>query len=379
MSNKPLQITTPVGRLVGGSIYEPRTTDYDGKPLVVKSGPNAGQPRKEYSFGIAIPKTPGVQHWANEPWGAQVWALAQAAFPNGETQRPDFAWKITDGDSTVPNKKGIKPCDREGFRGCYVIWFSGGTSPRVYNANGTELHVEPDYIKPGYYIQVAGNVKDNKPSQSPGLYWNHSLVALSAYGEEIVFGPDVSAVGFGQGVSLPAGATMAPTTAGIPATGAIPPAPMVPPPAVPAAPAAPARQMTALANGATYEQMIAAGWTDATLIAGGMMAAPVPVAPTVPSVPAPLPVGSAPAGIAPAPTAVAPPPSPVTPNPDMRAVPAAPVGIAPPPAPPRLAAPEANNGPVGYRMANPAENYGEFIRAGWNDALLIQHGKLIAA
>ena len=34
--------TTPVGRLVMGSLYKPQTTDADGKPLVVKSGPNAG-------------------------------------------------------------------------------------------------------------------------------------------------------------------------------------------------------------------------------------------------------------------------------------------------------------------------------------------------
>jgi hypothetical protein len=29
--------------------------------------------------------------------------------------------------------------------------------------------------------------------------------------------------------------------------------------------------MTALVNGATYEQMIAAGWTDALLVQHGMM------------------------------------------------------------------------------------------------------------
>ena len=47
------------------------------------------------------------------------------------------------------------------------------------------------------------------------------------------------------------------------------PAPMMAPPAAP--PAAPVRTMTPKAAGATYEAMIAAGWTDALLIEHGMM------------------------------------------------------------------------------------------------------------
>ena len=51
-----------------------------------------------------------------------------------------------------------------------------------------------------------------------------------------------------------------------------PPTPEVaPPPPAPPAPAAPVRQMSAAANGATYEQYIAAGWNDAQLVAGGLM------------------------------------------------------------------------------------------------------------
>jgi len=37
-------------------------------------------------------------------------------------------------------------------------------------------------------------------------------------------------------------------------------------------PAAPVRTMLPAANGATYEAMIAAGWTDAMLVQHGMMA-----------------------------------------------------------------------------------------------------------
>lgn len=54
------------------------------------------------------------------------------------------------------------------------------------------------------------------------------------------------------------------------------PAPMSPPaPPAHAAPAAPAAlQMTAAANGATYEAMIAAGWTDDMMLAQGMAIRP---------------------------------------------------------------------------------------------------------
>jgi hypothetical protein len=306
-----LSFTTPVGRLVGGSLYDPETTDYDGKPLVDKSG----APRQNFNFGVALPKT--AQHWANEPWGGQIWQLAHAAFPNGETQRHDFAWKITDGDSQIPNKRGRKPCEREGYPGHWVIWFSGGFAPKVYNADGSQQIVEPNAVKPGYYVQVFGNVTDNKPSQSPGLYINHTYVALVGYGPEIQVGPDVSAAGFGQNVVLPPGASAVPVAGAfnpapapaVPSQPAMPPTTFTPPPAAPASapaplppvavapmpsilavpgqpvapavpaapvappapPAAPARTMTAKAMGATYEQLIANGWTDATLIQNGLM------------------------------------------------------------------------------------------------------------
>jgi hypothetical protein len=46
-----------------------------------------------------------------------------------------------------------------------------------------------------------------------------------------------------------------------------------PHPAILQPPAAPIRQMTAKAAGATYEAMIAAGWTEALLVQHGYLAA----------------------------------------------------------------------------------------------------------
>jgi hypothetical protein len=240
------------------------------------------------------------------------------------------------------------------------VWFSGGTAPRVFNANGTQLILEKDAVKPGYYVQVFGNAVDNKPSASPGLYINHSMVAFAAYGQEIISGPDVSQAGFGQGVALPAGALNAPPAGAIPATGAPVPPPGAAPVAIPPmplpvpapAPAAPVHQMTAKAGGATYEQMVANGWNDAMMIEQGYMVAPAA------SVPAPLPAGSVPTAPVPAPVVHAPPPSPVIPNPDMRAVPAAPA---------RQMTPKANGA-----------TYEQMIAGGWNDVTLVQHGYMVA-
>jgi len=288
--------TTPVGRLVSGSITKPQTTDAEGRPLVYKTGADAGKPRTSYFFAIALEKK-GEPHWAHTTWGAEIWKVGHEAFPSGQADHPAFAWKVEDGDSQIPNKSGKKNIDREGYRGCWILKWSSSFPPKTFNADGSAA-IDPESIKPGYFIQVNGSVQGNGSAQQPGVYLNHSMVALAAYGPEIVYGPDASEAGFG-GAPLPAGATTTPVGGFAPPAAPMPggmPPPMVapvpggmPPPMaapVPAAapvpmappapqflqpPAAPARTMTAQANGATYEQMIAAGWTDAQLIQFGMM------------------------------------------------------------------------------------------------------------
>ena len=319
-----VNITSPVGRIVMGSLYDPSTTDAEGKPLVVKkAGPNAGQPRVNYFFALAIPK--GAEpHWAHTPWGQQIWNVGNQAFPNA-AQAADFSWKIVDGDSQIPNKRGRKPCDNEGWPGHWVLKFSGGFAPKVYQQEGAGYVqvMQKDFCKPGYFVEVAFSVEGNGSQSQPGVYLNHSMVCFRAYGPEISFGPDVASAGFGA-APLPAGASMTPLAGAIPmpqapaaaptmplppglpqvpgvapaplpqggfapmpsapAPGAPapipvtpnpgfvqvpPPAPMAPPPA----PAAPVRQMTAAAQGIPYESYVAQGWTDAQLVQNGLMLA----------------------------------------------------------------------------------------------------------
>ena len=127
MSNNS-EFTSPVGRIVWGDLYVPNTKDFDGNQMTIKSGPDAGKPTQLYQFGLAVTKTQA--HFANEPgWGQLAWAVAHAAFPGGDksvAMSPDFSWKIEDGDSKtigVKSKSKVRPCDREGYKGCWIIRF----------------------------------------------------------------------------------------------------------------------------------------------------------------------------------------------------------------------------------------------------------------
>lgn len=271
-------ITTPVGRLVGGSLYEAETTDALGNPLTIKTGANAGQPTQRYTIGVAITKTAGVD-WKQEPWGQIIVAEAMASFRNNEFNRPDFAWKVKDGDDNTVNKAGRKNSDNPNYKNCWILWFSSQFAPQVFNADGSQRLLEKDYVKLGYYIQVAGTVAGNGNLQNAGVFLNGSMVAFSAYGEEIQVGLDATAVGFG-GSPLPAGASAAPVGGAFNPAAPAAPAPAAPVPAapvpaapVPAAPvpAAPQFIMTAAANGLTREQYHSGGWTDEQLIAHGLM------------------------------------------------------------------------------------------------------------
>lgn len=272
-------ILFPVGRLVGGSLYRGETKNQKGEPLTFKDG----SPRSDWSFAVAFPK--GAEtHWKETAWGKEIWSEGAAAAPAVHLA-PAFAWKVTDGDSTIPNKKGKTPAGREGYPGNWVIWFGGSYLPKIYNKDGTAPFVDPDAVKTGYYIQVFGGVGFNGQTESPGVYLNYSMVAFNAYGTEIVSGPDAAAVGFGQSAA-PAGASAAPVGGmAQPPASAPAPAPTVPvttavtpqsgfldaPAPPPAAPAGP--QPTAKAGGATLEQMLAwPSWNLALLKQEGYVA-----------------------------------------------------------------------------------------------------------
>jgi hypothetical protein len=267
-------ILFPAGRMVGGNLDKlfPRT-EANGTPKIGKDG----QPEMQCSFGYAIPKT-GESHWSQTAWGKVIYDTGTAAHPN-LVQSTAFSWKITDGDSQLPNKKGKKPADQTGYHGHWVIWFSQGWLPKRVNADGT-VALPDGAIQPGFYIQVFGSVAGNKlvPNGTPGVYLNPVAVALVGEGERIATDVDTTQVGFG-GAALPVGARpvtaaapqfAAPSGATYTAVVAAVPAPVVPNPAILQVAPPPAHVMTPKA-GATYEAFIAQGWNDQMLREQGYM------------------------------------------------------------------------------------------------------------
>lgn len=208
MTTDAISIMTPVGRLVAGHPMKLEgVTDDNNQPKMKADGITQ---RTEAYFGIAIAKG-GEQHWNQTEWGQKIWAAGSQGWPNGEFNAPTFAWKVTDGDSQIPNKNGKKPCDREGYAGHWVLNMTTGMAVRCFHANHYEPHEQiqqKEAIKPGDYIRVMLNARGNAPAKSPGVYLNPQLVELTRAGIEIQLSTGPSAAeAFGGSVgALPAGA-----------------------------------------------------------------------------------------------------------------------------------------------------------------------------
>lgn len=291
-----VKFRSEIARLVSGSVSEAYTTDFDDKPLVIKTGTDAGKPTQRYSFGVAYPKVPG-KHWAeSSELGALVWATGHAHMADHAAHK-DFSWKVSDGDSTEVNRKKNRNCDNEGWPGHWIFHFSSTYAPETCNADGSAL-VPAEAIKRGHYVQVLGSVIGNESTGNPGVYLNHNAVAHSGFGPEIKGkgAVDVKAAGFGG--ALPAGASVVPVgglapppapAAPLPPRAAPPPvvpaptpvtpsASFIAPPAAPPAPVAPPPPPSALVPvwkgpaGTTYEMFKAASWSDDQMRAAGHLA-----------------------------------------------------------------------------------------------------------
>lgn len=261
------------GRLVCGHPLKRRPVTKDDpvtkRPTPVVD-PVTNQQATEAYIAVAVPKA-GATDWKQTPWGQQIHAVAAADWPNGEYNAPSFAWKITDGDSQVPNKVGKKPIDREGWPGHWVLHMTTRFAIQCYNVG----HYDPlqqisdeNAIKTGDYCRVSLNVKGNNPSQSPGVYLNPAMFELSRAGELILSesGPSAAEVFGGAApaptqTAAPAGATPPP-----PPGGAVQPAPDFLNPAAAGAgappPPPPQQVEKRLYNGVAYTRADLASWTD---------------------------------------------------------------------------------------------------------------------
>lgn len=244
------------GRIVGGHpMNHAPATDDNGKPKI----DGAGNPMHQTFYYFAVPKDGSTDFKATE-FGQAMLAEAQAAWPKGEYNAPDFAWKVIDGDSTVPMKGGKPaPSTREGFPGNWVLRLTTGIPVRCYH-NGKYSPIEQiqdkNAIKCGDYGRTFVTIKPNNSAQSPGLYVNPTLFSLDRAGELIVTegGPSAADV-FGGGSPAPAAAA------------ATPPPPMAAPAAAPPPPPPPPHnplpKMYVASNGEKYtrEQLLGFGFT----------------------------------------------------------------------------------------------------------------------
>jgi len=279
--------TLPIARVLKGDLYTDRVTDADGVPYTVKEGPNAGKPNPQYFYAVGIQKTKA--HWSQEPWGLLIWNVGNACFPK-VAESDSFSWKLTDGDSTKPNKKGNKPCNNEGYPGHWIISFNSSLAPRLIDSNNQPMLAE-GVVMPGDYVQIFMSVDGNSSTKNPGVYINAQYVKFAGHSAKgrIIQGRDPSSIDWGNVerpadlvstlVSAPAPAApvaaKAPS-APVPGASAAPTAqiPLAPSPgflaAPPPPPAAPARRML---GAFTYDQLKGSGWTDEQMIAAGHMAA----------------------------------------------------------------------------------------------------------
>ncbi|MDD5363387.1 MAG: DUF2815 family protein [Ignavibacteria bacterium] len=299
-----VEFISPVGRLVQGNLFKPTNTDMYGRPLLDKSG----KPRVNYFISVAIPKKDAsmnngqlipsksisggyVLNWA------LVFSVASKLFPsyfqNGKCMHPNFSFKITDGDSELPNAKGIKPKDRDGWAGCWVVRFNNGFAPKIFTKGGASAITDPNAIKAGYWIRVHGTCVGNNNMEKPGVFLNMMSIELVGYGDEIKFGDSGDAFG-ADPADLPEGATAIPAESNAFASNISPssvtpppfptnvtPAPdFLNPPPAPAAtvpPPPPSSSSTMpppvppvmryLANGRAYtaDELKKGGWTDALI------------------------------------------------------------------------------------------------------------------
>lgn len=293
-------ITTPVGRLVQGSMTPQHQKDMDTNQPLFENG----QPVMGTFFSLAFPKVlPNGQ--PNAEWDQFHNVLKQTAaaawpqlFPQGAAGpcvNPRFSWKVQDGDGH--DQSGNSVAGKPGFAGHWIVKFFTSYPVRCYEEGKFAAHEElqePDKtIKRGYWVRVIGETRSNNATgnQVPGISLYPKLVSFVAQGEEIASGPDAQQAFGAAPVGWRPPATNSPVPQpGQPAAAAgglpTPPAvnvptpapavnvPMPTPPAVNVPtppPAAPSYQVSAAlaAQNITIEMLLAQGWTHDALVANG--------------------------------------------------------------------------------------------------------------
>ena len=264
-------IVTPRGRLVGGSFFKPTTTDFEGRPLTDAQG----NPTQEYIMQVAFPKSDPLTQTIID-------AVNRAASVRGNgtaypSHAASYAFKIKDGDSTVPDLSGKTPNSKTGWAGHYVVTFKTRFTPNIFRIHGGQyVPMAEAEIKTGDYVKIAASFVDNGNARKPGLYANVNSALFDGPGEAIVSAGANPAAFFGTPAGAPsptptpvATPTPAPTPVATPTPAPVLNYAILQPPTPPTPPAGPQFTAAGAALGASYEALIASGWNDELLRANG--------------------------------------------------------------------------------------------------------------
>lgn len=237
--------TTPPGRIVGGSLSGPQIKGYDNVPLE----------KPKWVVMLALPKT----HPGTVALVAQIKRIGAEGFADNPAtvQRADFSWKMIDGDSGIPNQRGIAPNTKPGYPGHTILTLSTTFAfPTVGEDPSTPISAAA--VETGHWVRIAGHCKANGSATKPGVYLNLQAAQFVRADEVIQTGGGMSAAQTAQAFAAP----VAPTTPAATVTPAVPAHDIVTavagPPPVPAAP-----QLVLTAKG------VQAGCDPAAWMAGG--------------------------------------------------------------------------------------------------------------
>lgn len=281
-----MDIKTPVGRIVQGSVAQQHQKDMDTNQPMFNTD---GSPVMGTFLALAFPKVlpNGQPNIEFDNFHAQLKQVAAGAWPalfpqgaNGPCINPRFSWKVQDGDGVDQNGRSV--ADKPGFKGHWIVKFYTSFPLRCFHegkfAPHEEIQKPEDIIKRGYWVRLFGEAKSNNATgtQVPGISLYPKLLSFVERGEEISSGPD-AATAFGDApigwrppatsspIPSPSAALPPPPALAVP----VPPAPVAPP--VPPAPPAPqyAVNPALAAQGVTVEGLLAQGWTHEAAIAAG--------------------------------------------------------------------------------------------------------------
>lgn len=193
------------GRIVmGHPIKRQEMTDDKGNKLKNEDG----TPKTQHFFVLAVPKGTETD-WKQTEWGQKVVATASQGYRNGEINRPDFSWKIEDGDSQIPNKKGRKNADSEGHAGHWIIKCTTQLGCPCFpygKYSPFDAMTDVNAVKTGDYylvsIDCADNTNKGAPAQTPGVYMNPQGTIFIRAGVEIISGGTVDGQALFGGVVI---------------------------------------------------------------------------------------------------------------------------------------------------------------------------------